>query len=240
MKQKFHNIVVFDCETGGLDKKNNLHAIHHPITQIALLGIDGLTLSEITRYSSYIKGRIANKKYIGYSTVHDQEYQAGALQHTGITIEKLEAEGKDYKVVCNEICDFFEQCMSGSNFHKIILAGHNVGYDIPFLQYLFKLCKKDLSKYVQGYMSHTGEFVPADFDTQYLSRIKSTDENMKHNLTEVSGREGIELVDAHEAMADVCATAEVLKKYIMTLRNSSDSFEKQEVSTFRKDFQFEY
>jgi DNA polymerase III epsilon subunit-like protein len=240
VKQKFHNLVVFDVETGGLDKKNNFHAICHPITQIALLGLNGLTLDEITRYSSYIKGRTANNKYIGYSTLHDQEYQPGALQHTGITIQKLEAEGQDAKVVAGEICDFFESCMSGSAFHKIILCGHNVGYDIPFIQYLFKLYKKDISKYVQGYFSHTGEFVPANFDTQFLSRVKSTDENLKHNLTDMSFREGVELTDAHEAMNDVIATTEVLKKYIRTLRNSEDSGEKQEVEKFRSTFQFEY
>ena len=54
---KLHNYVIFDCETGGLSKKDNLHALNHPITQIALIGLDGSTLDEIQRYESYIKGK---------------------------------------------------------------------------------------------------------------------------------------------------------------------------------------
>lgn len=240
MKQNFHNIVVFDNETGGVDKKDGLHAIKYPITQIALLSLNGLTLDEVARYQSYIKGRSANGKYIGYSTLHDQIYEQDALNHSNITIEKLEAEGQDYKKVCNDICEFFDKSQSGSKFHKIILAGHNVGYDIPFLQYLFKICKKDLSKYLQGYYDAHGNFQVIYFDTQFLSRVKSTDEAHKHNLMDMAIREGFEMVDAHQAMTDVVATAEVLKKYIFTLRNSGAGYEIQETSKFRTGFKFEY
>ena len=236
---KFHNFVVFDCETGGLDKKNNLHAILCPITEIALIGYDFSTLTEIDRYESYIKGRYANNKYIGYSQLHDQEYQDGAVKATGITKEILEEQGQDYKKVCNDIIALFDKVHSGSRYHNTILVGHNINYDIPFLQYLFKICKKDLSKYVQGYYNHEAQFTPAFFDIMYLSRFKSIEEGQKHGLSDVIAREGFEIVDAHKAINDVIATAEVFKKYIRTLRNSQPG-EKQETESFRDTFKLEY
>lgn len=236
-----HNFIVFDCETGGMDKENNFHAIKCPITQIALISLDGSSLNEITRYESYIKGRYVNNKYVGYSTTHDQEYQQGALTSTGITIEKLEAEGQDSKKVCLDIIEFFKQSKSKSNFHKLILIGHNVGYDIPFLQYLFKLHKKDLSDYLQGHYDHTGTFTPACIDTMYLSRFMSLDDTLKHSLINVAEREGIELIDAHNAMNDTVATMEVFKRYLLKLRNkSSFSAKSQQQSSFRENFKFEY
>ena len=241
---KSHNFVVFDCETGGLDKKNNFHAITVPITGIALVGLKATTLEEIDRYSGYIKGRYANNQYIGYSTLHDQLYQDGAVKATGITREILEEKGKDYKVVCNEIISFFEKCDAGDRYKNTILVGHNVVYDIPFLQYLFKLCKKDLSKYIEGYYNHETQFTPVFFDTQFLSRAKSIDENQKHNLLEVTTREGFELIDAHDAMNDTLATSEIFKKYIRTLRSSQEASNgnimSEEKVDYRSNFKFEY
>lgn len=226
---KYHNYVVFDCETGGLDKKAGLHGKLFPITEIALLSLDGQSLSEITRFSSLIKGKVEpNFKssdpevlsgYIGYDS--EKVYQKMALTSTGISVDLLEKSGNDFKEVCSAICSFFEESASGSKFHKIILVGHNVVYDIPFLQELFRLCRKDLSKYIQGYMDHNCNFTPVFFDTQFLSRAKSVDESAKHNLSEVSKREGVELIDAHRAMNDVIATSSVFKKYINAIRNSN-------------------
>lgn len=245
---KLHNYVIFDCETGGLSKKDNLHALNHPITQIALIGLDGSTLDEIQRYESYIKGKFVPsfksdenvvEGYLGYSDVHNLVYQKQAFQATGISVEKLESLGQDAKKVCNDLIDFFEKCKTESNFHKIILVGHNVVYDIPFLQMIFKIFKKDLSKYLQGYYDHTGTFTPVYFDTQFLSRAKCVDDSLKHNLTEVATREGFELVNAHEAMADTIITKEIFKKYLLQLRNSGTS-DKIEQKSFRENFKFEY
>ncbi len=237
---KFHNFICLDFETGGLDKKNNFHAITCPITEVAIMGLQANTLEEIVRYTSYVKGRYSNGRYIGYSQLHDQEYQEGAIKATGITKEILEENGQDYKKVCSDIIEVFEKCHSGSNFHKSVLFGHNIGYDIPFLQYLFKLCKKDLSKYLQGYYNHETNFCPVFFDTQYLSRAKSIDENQKHNLTDVAIREGFEPQDMHKAMNDVIITVDIFKKYILSLRNSSNNNKDQEISLFRDSFKFEY
>ena len=246
-KQKAHNIIVFDCETGGIDKKNGLSAINHPITQIALVSIDGFSLKEIARYSSFMKGKkepmfesnnseiVSN--YVGYGL--NQTYQYEAFDITGTTIEKLERLGQDIKIVVNQIIEFFEESKSGSSFHKFILGGHNVTYDIPFLQYAFKLCKKDLSKYVQGYYDAYGNFQPVFIDSQYLSRLKSTDEDDKHKLEIVANREGFDFSDAHDAMNDTLITAEILKKYILLLRSSGEG-EVVSAGKFRDEFVFEF
>ena len=197
---KLHNFCCIDVETGGLDKKQNFHALNHPITSIAMIGLDGLTLNEITRYESFIRGRKALtfkgdatvvSGYLGYDELRNLVYQKQALTATNITIEKLEQEGRDSKIVVNEIIALFEKCASGSNFHKLILVGSNAVYDIPFLQMLFKIHKKDLSKWLQGYYDHTSAFHPVYIDVMFLSRAKSIDENLKHNLYAISEREGI-------------------------------------------------
>jgi DNA polymerase III epsilon subunit-like protein len=237
MKQ--HNYCILDFETSGLDKVNNYHSIVCCPTQVAVLAIDGNTLNEIGRYKSYIKGRYANGKYIGYSTIHDQHYQEGAFKATGISAEKLETDGKEAKQVCLDLCNFFESTKSTSNYHKTIIVGANVGYDIPFLQYMFSFFKKDLSKYLQGYYDHKTNYQLVNFDTQFLSKAKSTDESLKHNLTDVALREGFEPQDMHDAMNDVVITSEIFKKYIMSLRNAS-SVKQQGIPVFRETFKFEY
>lgn len=248
---KFHNYVVFDCETGGLDKKNGLHAINFPITQIAFVGIDGYSLTEINRYEAYIKGKHDRNfvptdndvvpGYVGYGL--NQVYTKGAFLHTNTTVEKLENLGQEAKQVCLEIIDLFESIKSSSKFHKIILVGHNVIYDIPFLQYLFKLFNKDLDKYIEGYRDAYGNFQPVFFDTQYLSRARSTDEKLKHNLTDVAFREGIELIDAHNAMPDTLATKNVFVSFLHSFRNSklsNNQSESTQISKFRDSFAYEY
>lgn len=245
---KFHNYCVIDFETGGIDKKNQLHAINHPPTEVACLGLSGFDLTEIGRYESYIKGKREPKfkpedttivpQYVGYGLKHI--YQKGALTFTNITIEKLESEGKDPKQVCLELCDMFEKFDSGSRYHGLILVGHNIVYDIPFLQFLFHFYKKDLSKYLQGYFDHLGTFHPVYYDTMFLSRSKSIDENQKHSLIDTASREHVEIVDAHRAINDVIPTSEVFKNFILQLRNSTSSGQVTEQVAFREKFSFEY
>jgi len=246
-KQKAHNIPVFDCETGGIDRKDNLHAIKYPMTQIAFVILDGFSLKEFGRYSSYVKGKKEPmfesndpgivSGYVGYGL--NQVYQYEALDITGTTIEKLEKSGQDIKVVVNQIIELFEETKSGSSFHKFILAGHNVVYDIPFLQYAFKLCKKDLSKWIQGYYDAYGNYQFVFIDSQFLSRLKSVDEDEKHKLEIVANREGFEINDAHDALNDTLVTAEIIKKYILALRNTGEG-EVIASGRYRDDFKFEY
>lgn len=248
MKKKLSNYIVIDCETGGLDKKNNEHAINHSITQIACLGIYQDTLQEIGRYETYISGiecKILNNNtqediinnYKGYGDKH--VYQIQALLSTNINIDILKEKGKHIKQVVKELSEIFTNFHYGNNYSKPIIVGHNVTYDIPFISYAFELCKVDLSKFLSGYW-YKGTFQPNYFDTMWLSRAKSIDENLKHNLTDTCKRYNVELIDAHSAMNDVIATKELFVNFLLMLRNNSINIGSQQVERFRENFKFEF
>jgi len=237
-KLKLNNYIILDCETGGLDKKNNYHASLYPITEIALIAVYADNLEEILRYESMIKGQyIENNEYVGYDLNHT--YSKEALLGTGITIEKLEEKGKNYKEVCLELAKIFKELNTGNFWHKPILVGQNIIFDIPFIQQLFQLCNIDLSKLLHGYFDASKKFQLSYIDTMLLSRIKWANEKTKHNLTAIANRFNVELVDAHRAMNDAICTLNIFKSFANLLKISNDS--KNVVTDevkFRDSFQF--
>lgn len=214
---KIFNYIVLDFETGGLDRKNNCHAQVVPITEVGVVGVRGDTLEEIVRYETKIKGQWVDDQYRGYDP--KLEYQKEALEFTNITIEELE-NGKDSKEVVKDLCKIFGQCKTGTHLHKPILVGHNVTYDIPFLQHLFEFHNKDLSKYLSGYKDHKGVFHPNYIDTMWLSRVKTPIEKTKHTLEKAMDRENLTLFNAHSALDDVLGTLELFKSYTYKLRTN--------------------
>lgn len=216
MKIKLNNFVVLDCETGGLDRKNNEHARLFPITEIAAIGVSADNFHEFGRYVSKIKGQEVGGEYRGYDP--ELIYQDEALKFTGTTIAMLEREGKPLKEVVDGLIEVFAKTKTGSHFHKPIIVGHNVTYDIPFIQHTFDLTKQDMSKYFSGWKDHKGTFHPHFVDTMWLSRLKWPEEGMQHNLGAVCERLGVDLFDAHGALSDTVATMECYKKFITGFR----------------------
>ncbi len=235
-----HNYICIDCETGGLDRVNQLHASKFAITQIAFIIYDG-DFKELSRYSSYIKGQKGepNKEiqdvvngYVGYDS--DLCYQKTAFNITGVSIDKLETSGRIFNIVAKEMCDRFISAKQGRNLP--ILVGHNVTYDIPFISYLFRYAQIDLSKLVSGYFDHFDTFQPHFIDTMWLARSISDDKD-KNDLSSLANRFGVELYDAHDALNDVKATMEIHKKMIQRLKTNSIEINKTEISP-RKKFEF--
>lgn len=244
-KLKVANYIVFDVETGGLDKKKQEHAKHFPITEIAMITLRGDNLEELDRIHKYIKGikkqvdtedDNIEKSYVGYQGL---VYQRQALQFTGNTVQKLEEKGENWKQVASDIADFLKESNLGSHLHKPILVGHNVTYDIPFLQRLLESNGVDLSKLVAGYKDYNGEFHCSFIDTMWLSRLHTGVEGEKHNLQVCCDRMNIDLFDAHTAIEDTQSTADLFKKYALNVRTEGRSRSEEGVSKYRDKFKFQ-
>ena len=224
---KIHNFIVFDFETGGLDKKSQWHSNKVAITQAAAIGVMSNDFKEIGRFSNFVLPNYDE----------ELEYQQTAFNVTGTSMEMLEKEGVSIDNLISKFIDLFEKTNTGTRFTKPILVGQNVTYDIPFLQRLFSYKKLDLSKWLAGYKDHFGNFHPNYIDTCWLSRIKKAEEGMKHRLGDICQREKVDLVDAHEAFNDVIATLEVFKGYILALRSGQGKLEGMGESIFREQFE---
>ena len=215
-------IVVFDIETGGFLREDHQYGI----CEIALLAIDSETLEEVDRYEAIIAPYVTKSGEL-------TEYTESAFQVHGIPMSKIE-EGKSAKEVAGDIIKFLKSVGAGGRFGKPILSGHNIeDFDIPFVVQFMELQKKDLSKVVNNSFT---------LDTVWLTRLTYQGPlKLKDNsLGSACESNQIELVDAHRAMNDVEANAELVKAYIRRLRGvgleGGISSEKKE--RFRVNFQF--
>lgn len=221
---KHTTFIVVDVETGGLDYEKNA------LTEIGALAINGFDFSQKENFCTLIS------PYYDKTLTYDDR----ALQVTGITIEKLQREGVDVRVAFNNFIDFVKK---NTSFHdkkwKPILCGHNIGFDVGFIIKTANLCKVDLSLYFDGFLTPGKTFVPFTLDTQRLSYIShGNDENLKNNkLITLAEEFKVELNDAHRAMADVYATADVLINYFKRIRsNQSQSIEVKNQAKIRNNF----
>ncbi len=183
------NFVVFDCETGGFTADKN------PITQIALIALDGKTFEELDRFEMYIK------------PYDDLVISKQALEVTGLKMADIN-NGVDKKVAVKNIIAFAKKnSINNSPQNRSILVGHNIVFDLGFIEYLFQSCKQD----VYGYFSKMPEC------TMKLSKIFN--KNAKSlKLGDCCAEVGITIVNAHTAMADTDATAKLFRYYALKLQ----------------------
>lgn len=225
-----NSVICIDVETGGLDCSEN------PMTQIAFQAFELENNKPIIEYSSYIK------PYKGFNN-KELKYDQKALDYTGINLELLQIKGKDIKVVVNELCDAFSKAnTANSHMKKPILLGHNIGFDVGFIQYAFLLHKLDIGKYLDSNKNYLGQETPKYFDTLLEAKQKwGNDAKMtKFNLAACCQKAGIELVDAHDAFNDVKATKLLFQYFTSSIRSIGGSIanEKNEHTSPRKHFQF--
>lgn len=229
-EHKVSPYVILDFETGGLDKKKSA------ISEIAMYAITGDTLSEIGRYESLIKP-------------YGKEYHPKALEVTGLTLEKLEEEGKDFGVVCEEITAFLQKANvhKSTTGHKPIIVAHNAMFEFGFLQHLEAEGKVPLSKLLHGQEDYYGHFAPATIDTMFLAKFlwAANVRQTKYTLEAVMERAGIPLIDAHRAMNDVLPSTDFFKWIIKMMRAAESGNVLEGGNTikdnlsFRKNFHFE-
>ena len=190
------NYIVFDCETGGLDENKN------PITQYAAMVLDGRTLKEIDRWETYVK------------PYNDLEISKEALEKTMVNISDVNSglSLKEFVAVAKEFWKQHQVRTKYKDMGRLVPVGHNVTFDIRFIN---KAMELDGSK-ENMFETHYENFI----DTFALAKMTwgiKGDEKLR--LGVCSERAGIDLTDAHGAMNDVEATADLLRYYVKNLRN---------------------
>ena len=206
---KYVSYLVLDFETGGFS------AVKNPITQVALVLVDGFSLQKKKIYSNYVKPYDNNLVY-----------EQSALDFTHITMNKLIEKGVELKQVCLDLEQIFKESVTSSGDKYLsLIVGQNIIFDIPFLLDICKRTKVNLAKYVANIYKkeNTDEYYPQYFDTLPLSLLKfGNDENITTlNLGTICKLNEIELNEAHNARYDTIATADVFIKYAKLLRNSN-------------------
>ena len=188
------NYIVFDCETGGLDETKN------PITQYAAVILDGKTLKEIDRFETFIK------------PYGDLVIEKQAIEHTMVTMSDVNSgmKLKDFIAVVTAWWEGHRTKTKVKEMGRLIPVGHNVTFDLRFINYALALEGK----------STTEEWMyPNLIDTFSLGKMTwgLTGEE-KLNLGACCERAKIRLTDAHGAMNDVEATAELFRWCVKKLR----------------------
>ncbi len=201
-------IVVFDFETGGLDPMFN------PAMEIALVSLDRVTLQEEVIYESLIKNYSINGERL--------VYHPKALEVHGIDPAQCEREGKSPKELVEVLIRYFKELTpprdySGRNLP--ILCGHNVAFDIGFLQTIFRVAGEDLTKHV---LSNNGTI--KHIDTMEVA-IDCWNDNTKisYALAACCERAGLGNFLAHSAMADTRITADLYRYFIGKLRGNAET-----------------
>jgi DNA polymerase III epsilon subunit-like protein len=214
MKQ---NLIILDTETGGYFPEKN------PITEVGLVVLEPAKFKQLDTYQTYVKPYL------------DLTIEKDAILSTQMNISDLEA-GKSFAKVAVELSVLFKKytLKGGNRATKPILVGHNIPFDIKFLQYLFQhTIKKDLFDFIDE----------SPIDTMRLAQLKEagkpkSGETTKYNLMVCCERFGIKLKSAHGAMADVNATSALLVALIGVLRQTGNQVNRTEEQKSRSFFQF--
>ncbi len=224
MSKKINSYLIIDFETGGFKSKNN------PACEIALLGLNGVTLEEILKYDNIIKPYDDNLIY-----------DPGAMKIHGLTREVCQRDGIALSQMMEDFCLVAKEtnCYD-SKIARPILVGHNVTFDIPFLQEAAKRTRTDLSEVISGYLNHEDVFVPHYIDTMVTVKQADghKDEKISYKLGDCCSRHAEGLVDAHRALNDVIGTTSLFRAMTVKLRNSGGMMSTGDGSgSVRKKFQ---
>ncbi len=184
--------VIGDVETGGFHPKNN------PITEVGLVVLDS-NLEKVDEYCSYVQG------------YHDLKYMPQALEVTGIKMSDING-GKPHKEVAKDIealCKKYKLKGRGANLP--VFVGHNIEFDIGFIDYLLK----------DSNIPFMGKLVDKHpMCTMWLSRMMfgHTDTMANFKLLTCCEAAGVELTDAHTALGDTIATAQLFAELVKSMR----------------------
>lgn len=230
VENRIYTAIGLDFETGGLDP------VRCARTQIALEAIRLDTLEVFDRYAAYIaqyckqelgaaRRKVLRSKHELAQPTERMDYEPRALEYSGITMERLEAQGVDLKEVAGAVLRFAERAtLSKGTQCKPVLIGQNITFDIGFLTQLMSYAglTKEYEKTFAGKTDFYGNFQPLYLDTILLARLALAADTgvTSYKLELVAERLGIELDDAHDAGADVAATLEIVRVCAARMRNS--------------------
>jgi DNA polymerase III alpha subunit (gram-positive type) len=226
-KLVFTELAEKDLETG-------IKSLNYKNSKITLKNLDLLT-KDIEEFREELINRgsfvIEYKEYLDYqntkfkdiSTVYlNRSYNPQALEITHISLDLMLKEGVSYENGFKLIDDLFTRHTIGNN--KPILSGHNIkGFDIPFMEKIYSDNKKEFSKIINDYMIDTLDLVRTVWP-----------ELSSYSLGVCANALGLTLKEAHRALPDTIANANVLQILLANLRGQG-SIEKTHE---RKKFNF--
>lgn len=203
--------IVFDTETGGTDESLN------PMLEIAMVVLDGKTLDEIDRFECLIQ------------PYDDLVVEKEALKVNGLRIADIMQNGFTKSESFKKIHAFIKkQNPKGNKFNRPIMVGHNVQFDMGFMEMFYYLNK---GNDFYSIVSRTA------LCTMGLAKMYGKTERL--DLGSLCEEFGVTLNNAHKAMPDTLATAELFRRMTMKLRtNSSASGKVQQDKKSRDKFQF--
>ncbi len=209
---------VVDVETGGLPSKLKKAAVSEvALTELAFVVIDNASLKIIDK-----------KSWLFKPYKEDLIYDPQAAKVSGIDKKFCEKNGLDMKEAFSEMIDFINSYKRKNRKHYLV--GQNINnFDLEFIINLFALNKFDISKY----------FASDVFDTMIWSRLKFV-EAPSFSLSSNCQMANITLVDAHRAMNDTIATAELWIYFLKNLRGLEKDKGNQQPNSFRfRDTKFQ-
>jgi len=224
--------ITMDTETGGLDctKCGVLQISMHAMRLDTLEVIDTLNIY-IRPYNKRDdlgkpKRKTLKSKYEKDSGGELMEYNAGAEQVHGISLDFARENGVSPAEAGAMIIEFTQRnTLSKSNMGKPIFIGQNIPFDIGFFQQLGTYGEwwGDFCKVIRCHKDFWGNYQPDYIDTIDLGHMAlAHDKTMtSYKLGLMAEKLGIELVDAHDADADVTATEEIARLLASRMRNAN-------------------
>ena len=203
-------ITVIDFETGGFDAKTK------QITEVGMLNFDLETFTVNWEYQAYIKP---------YG-----DYQIDPIVYTKTQVtEKDVLYGDDAKTVYKEMVRHLKagNSSNGKPQGNTMVAGHNfTAFDLPFAEEFFEFFNDDFHKYIGTIL-----------DTLPMGR--GIWPGQPNTLSDCCKRIGFDLVGAHGALDDVRGNFQLLKFFLLKLRESGAGVVVQDKTTKqRKYFNF--
>lgn len=187
MKQS--NYLLVDVETGGFDHKVN------PVCEICMQVVDDEGI-HLDTYTSRIK--------VYNNLVLNEE----AVKKNGLSVEILERTGKPWVTVVNE-CEAFMNKYVPDDKNKLIFVAHNVGFDLGFVNDMFRRADKQFMKYIKTYT-----------DTMALAKMFGNTDYF--NLESVCKAFGVKVENAHSAKGDVDAMRKAFCIMLSKMRNNEN------------------
>jgi len=229
MSRLIPNLVFLDFETSGLASKSDdvsKRKLSDPkvvaVTQISFLIVDGVKFEEKAKFNNYI-----------YPYDKTLEYQVGALEFTGISVQKLYDKGITLQDAVKGMAKILMD--SGEGRYSNILVGQNILFDIDFLHDIFKRTRTNLKKCFYG-AEIGGVFIPDYLDTINQSKM-AFPEAKSHSMRAICENVEVDYVDGHDSWNDVLITLDVFKALVGRIRSKGGGEEGGEILRNRDSFE---
>lgn len=246
---------VLDWETGGLS------CVECGVTQISIHAIRLDTLEQISKFMRYIlpykmrndvgkakSKKVMKKKYEDGETTQLMKYEQSALEVQGVTMDTLYQLGIPLEDMVQQLIEWMDEVMKDADTVKgrlPILIGQNITFDEGFLSQVIEYTgtQSEFKKRMRGDTDFWGNWHPKLLDTVILAQLAlaHNPEVSSYKLELLCEQLGIDIIDAHDADADVEATEDVVRVLANRMRVAADgdynvtTIDKQELKT-RKHF----